>query len=88
MGLERFMSKIEFTSQQKQAMSRELQTYIEEELDIEIGQFDADFLFDFIVSKFGAAFYNKGLSDAQSIIERKIIDIADEIYEIEQESEF
>ena len=56
MGLEGFMSKIEFTSQQKQAMSRELQSYIEDEVDIEIGQFDADFLFDFIVSKFGAAF--------------------------------
>ncbi|KLN63676.1 DUF2164 domain-containing protein [Vibrio sp. VPAP30] len=82
------MSKIEFTSQQKQTMSRELQRYMEDELEIEIGQFDADFLFDFIVSRFGAAFYNKGLADAQSIIERKIIDIGDEIYEIEQESYF
>jgi len=82
------MSKIEFTSQQKQTMSRELQRYMEDELEVEIGQFDADFLFDFIVSQFGPAFYNKGLADAQSIIERKIIDIADEIYEIEQESRY
>ncbi|NOH81741.1 DUF2164 domain-containing protein [Vibrio sp. RE86] len=82
------MSKIEFTSQQKEAMSSELQRYLEDELDVEIGQFDADFLFDFIINKFGAAFYNKGLADAQSIMERKIIDIADEIYEIEQVSEF
>lgn len=82
------MSKIEFTSQQKQAMSSELQRYLEDELDVEIGQFDADFLFDFIINKFGATFYNKGLADAQSIMERKIIDIADEIYEIEQVSEF
>lgn len=80
------MSKIEFTSQQKQAMSRELQTYLEDELQIEIGQFDAEFLFDFVVMKFGSAFYNKGLADAQSIIERKVVDIADEIYELEQES--
>lgn len=82
------MSKIEFTSQQKQAMSSELQRYLEDELDVEIGQFDSDFLFDFIINKFGATFYNKGLADAQSIMERKIIDIADEIYEIEQVSEF
>ncbi|KGY11666.1 hypothetical protein NM22_14840 [Vibrio tubiashii] len=82
------MSKIEFTSQQKQAMSAELQTYLEDELQIEIGQFDAEFLFDFVVAQFGSAFYNKGLADAQSIIERKVVDIADEIYEMEQESTF
>ncbi|EEX94030.1 hypothetical protein VIOR3934_08526 [Vibrio orientalis CIP 102891 = ATCC 33934] len=82
------MSKIEFTSQQKQAMSRELQRYLEDELDVEIGQFDADFLLDFITNKFGPAFYNQGLSDAETIMQRKIVDIADELYEIEQPSDF
>ncbi|MFM2586847.1 DUF2164 domain-containing protein [Vibrio sp. TBV020] len=82
------MSKIEFTSQQKQAMSSALQRYLEDELDVEIGQFDADFLLDFITTKFGPAFYNQGLSDAQFIMQRKIVDIADEIYEIEQPSDF
>ncbi|RTZ17364.1 DUF2164 domain-containing protein [Vibrio aquaticus] len=82
------MSKIEFTSQQKQAMSAELQRYLEDELDIEIGQFDADFLLEFVTKKFGATFYNKGLSDAQAIFDRKILDVADELYEIEQISEF
>lgn len=82
------MSKIEFTSQQKQAMASKLQAYMEDELDIEIGQFDAEFMFDFVVKHFGPAFYNQGLADAQSIIERKVVDIADEIYEIEQESSF
>ncbi|NVD07924.1 DUF2164 domain-containing protein [Vibrio sp. JPW-9-11-11] len=82
------MSKIEFTSQQKQAMSSALQRYMEDELDIEIGQFDADFMFDFIVSKFGPAFYNQGLTDAQTVVLRKMADISDEIYEIEQISDF
>ncbi|WP_159652827.1 DUF2164 domain-containing protein [Vibrio atypicus] len=82
------MSKIEFTSQQKQAMAESLQTYLEEELDVEIGQFDAEFMFDFIVEKLGPTFYNKGLEDAKAIMERKMMDIGDEIYEIEQISEF
>ncbi|NOI13769.1 DUF2164 domain-containing protein [Vibrio hepatarius] len=82
------MSKIEFTSQQKQAMSNALKGYLEDELDVEIGQFDADFLFDFIVDKFAPSFYNKGLSDAQTVMQRKMMDIADELYEIEQISEF
>lgn len=82
------MSKIEFTSQQKQAMCQEIVRYMEDELDTEIGQFDAEFLMDFITKKFGPAFYNKGLTDAQAVMERKMLDIADEIYEIEQISDF
>ena len=81
------MSKIEFTSQQKQAMASAVQTYLENELEFEIGQFDADFLVDFIVEKFGPAFYNKGVKDAQLVMERKMMDIADELYEIEQISD-
>ena len=82
------MSKIEFTSQQKQAMAKDLQDYFEQELDVEIGQFDADFLLDFISDKFGATFYNQGVKDAQAIMERKMLDIADELYEIEQISQY
>ena len=81
------MSKIEFTSQQKQVMCQEITRYLEEELDTEIGQFDAEFLIDFITNKFGPAFYNKGLTDAQAVMEKKMLDIADEIYEIEQISD-
>ncbi|EGA70765.1 hypothetical protein VISI1226_01530 [Vibrio sinaloensis DSM 21326] len=82
------MSKIEFTSQQKQAMATTLQSYLEQELDVEIGQFDADFMLDFIIQKLGPAFYNQGLKDAQAVMERKMMDIGDELYEIEQISEF
>ena len=82
------MSKIEFTSQQKQAMATTLQSYLEQELDVEIGQFDADFMLDFIIQKLGPAFYNQGLKDAQAVMEQKMMDIGDELYEIEQISEF
>ena len=32
----------------------------------------------------GAIYYNKGIEDAQKVMERKMLDIADELYEIEQ----
>lgn len=82
------MSKIEFTSQQKQAMAQRLQNYLQDELDIEIGQFDSEFLLEFITKNFGGAFYNKGLSDAQAIMERRMLDIGDEIYQAEQLSDY
>ncbi|KII75431.1 DUF2164 domain-containing protein [Vibrio renipiscarius] len=81
------MSKIEFTSQQKKKMAGLLQDYLSDEVDMEIGQFDAEFLADFIIQKFGPAFYNQGVLDAQTILQRKLLDIADELYEIEQADE-
>jgi len=51
---------------------------------VELGQFDTEFLVDFISKKFGAVYYNKGIEDAQKVMERKMLDISDELYEIEQ----
>ncbi len=82
------MSEIEFTAKQKQEMSEAVQTYLMDECQIELGQFDSEFLFDFIVSTFGPAFYNKGVNDAQAVLHRKIQDIDDELYEIEQISKY
>lgn len=75
---------IELDSKQKARMTESLQRYLQDELDVEIGQFDADFLVDFISKKFGAVYYNKGIEDAQKVMERKMLDIGDELYEIEQ----
>lgn len=82
------MAKIEFTSQQKHDMSEALQKYLMDELQVEVGQFDAEFMFDFIVETFGPAFYNKGIVDVQTVIHRKLQDIDDELYEIEQISKY
>jgi len=81
------MSDITFTAAQKQKMVQELQDYFEQELDFDLGQFDADFLLDFISNKFGAVYYNQGVRDAQTVVERKMLDISDELYQIEQETD-
>ncbi len=82
------MNEIEFTLQQKEQLTQALQKYCSDELDIELEQFDALFLLEFVTNKIGPVFYNKGLFDAQSVFERKILDIADELYQIEKPSEF
>ncbi|MBW3696231.1 DUF2164 domain-containing protein [Vibrio sp. T187] len=75
---------IELDSSQKQSLTQALQTYLQDELDVDIGQFDAEFLLDFISKKFGAVYYNQGVADAQQVIETKMMNIADELYEIEK----
>ncbi|GMQ48783.1 DUF2164 domain-containing protein [Vibrio sp. 10N] len=72
-----------FDSKKRTAIVAELQDYFEQELEVELGQFDAEFLLDFLIKKLGPAFYNKGLEDAKGVLDRRVADIADELYEIE-----
>jgi len=77
------MSKIEFTREEKDAIVRQVQGYFDQELGQEIGQFDAEFLLDFFSEKIAPRYYNKGLSDARSVLEKKLEDIDEAIYDIE-----
>ncbi|MCL1065238.1 DUF2164 domain-containing protein [Shewanella olleyana] len=79
------MSKIEFTAQQREMMVQKIQTYFEDELDQDLGQFDAEFLLDFFASNIGAHFYNRGLHDARAIFEARIETIDEDIYGIEKD---
>ncbi|PAW08954.1 hypothetical protein B6K85_19880 [Vibrio sp. V1B] len=70
---------------QKEALARAIQDYMQDELNVEIGQFDSEFLFDFVTEKLAPIYYNKGIEDAKSVIERRMLEMTDELYEIEQE---
>ena len=78
------MAQIIFSEDKKTQLIDKLQRYFESELDYELGQFDADFLLDFISKEFGAVYYNQGVKDARDIIEQKVELIGESIYEIEQ----
>ncbi len=78
------MAKIVFSKQEKEVLIHKLQRYFSAELDRDLGQFEADFLLDFIAGDIGAFFYNRGLQDAQALIVEKMESVADAIYEIEQ----
>ncbi|ELA8124177.1 DUF2164 domain-containing protein [Vibrio parahaemolyticus] len=70
---------------QKETLASAIQDYMQDELSIEIGQFDSEFLIDLITDKLGAVYYNKGVEDAKAVIERRMLEMSDELYEIEQE---
>ena len=82
------MSEIEFSKEEKELIVKKIQLYFHDELDSEIGQFDAQFLLDFFTEEIGAYFYNRGLYDAQVILEKRVEDITDAIYELEKITEF
>ncbi|MDZ7686976.1 MAG: DUF2164 domain-containing protein [Gammaproteobacteria bacterium] len=81
------MKKIEFTQDEKELLARKIQMYFSEELDQEIGGFDAQFLLDFFAEESARLWYNQGLQDAQAVIGEQVANVSDAIYELTQVTE-
>lgn len=61
-----------------------LQDYFANELNYELGSFDAQFLIDFISEELGLYFYNQGILDTQALLSNKFDDIQDLIAQLEK----
>ena len=82
------MAQIEFSKDEREIIVRKIQLYFREELNQSLGQFDAEFLLNFVVEELGVYFYNRGLYDAQAILERRLESVGEAIYELEKPTEF
>ncbi|OFE12992.1 hypothetical protein PHACT_07445 [Pseudohongiella acticola] len=78
------MDKIEFTRQEKELMAQKVKVYFRDELNQDIGGFDAEFLVDFFAREMGGFFYNRGLYDAETLITEKVSEISDQLLELEK----
>jgi uncharacterized protein (DUF2164 family) len=84
------MDKIDiaFSQAEKDVIVRRIKLYFSEELQQQIGSFDAEFLLGFFAREIGAYFYNRGLYDAQAALSSRMDDIHDAIFQLEQPTEF
>jgi len=78
------MNTVEFSPEDRQRAIARLQDYFEQELDRELGSFEAGFLLDFISKELGAAFYNQGLYDARAVLSGKMDDLSEAILGLEK----
>ena len=78
------MSQIQFSKVEKEVLVSKIERYFRDELDQDIGQFDAEFLLDFISKEMGAFYYNRGLADAQAVLSERMGSISDAIYQLEK----
>ena len=62
-----------------------IQRYFQENLDDEIGDLGAQLLLEFFVRELGAPVYNQAIRDAHDFIQDKLVDLAGEFYEPEQD---
>lgn len=80
------MSEIEFSVEEKQALVQKIKTYFNDELDQDLGQFDAEFLLDFFAKEVGSYFYNRGLHDARNVFHTTMESVDEAIYVIEKDT--
>ncbi|MFT5113260.1 MAG: hypothetical protein ACI8P9_002588 [Parasphingorhabdus sp.] len=84
----RKLQKLVFSKEEKNQIIVKTQAYFCDELDQEIGDFDAEFLIDFFGNEIGAYFYNLGLRDAQALISSKIDELSDSVFDLQQPTQF
>ena len=82
------MSAIEFSNEEKETLVHKLSVYFLENFDQELGQFDGEFMLDFISKEIGPYYYNRGLFDARAILESRLELLTEAIYEIEKPTDF
>lgn len=71
----------------KARIAEQLQRYLREELQQQIGGFEAEFLLDFVVERIGAHFYNRGVQDARAQLATQWDALDDALYQLEQPTE-
>lgn len=76
--------KIELEESVREEIAQQLKSYFLENLDRELGGFEAQFLLDFFSEQIGCFYYNQGLADALAAMEQKTQEINDLIYELEK----
>jgi len=81
------VAEIEFSKDERDLICRRIQLYFREELQQALGQFDAGFLLDLFAEEIGSWFYNRGLYDAQAVLESRMESVAEAIYELEKSTE-
>jgi len=65
---------IQLTKTQKENAVFAIKDYIEKNFDIEIGNLQSEFFFDYISQHIGVYFYNKGVADSMAFMSEKIDD--------------
>ena len=78
------MSDIKFTKDERDRIVSKVKKYFSDELDQDIGGFEAEFLIDFFAKEIGPNFYNSGLRDAHVLFSEKAEELGYLVQELEK----
>ena len=77
-------SPIEFSKEEKDQLIPKIKAYLKDELDQDIGNFDAEFLLDFFSEEIGVFFYNRGIQDSLEMLDNRMEELKESIYVLEK----
>ena len=80
------MSKIELDQTAEDESTKTIKDFLSQELNLEIGSFDAQYLLSFFSEQVGYQYYNQGLADALKAFEGKLEEFNELIYQLEKGS--
>ena len=66
------------------ALARTLRAHLKNELDVEVGGLEAEFLLDFLAERLGPRFYNLGLRDAATALAKRMDVLTEALEELER----
>ncbi len=75
---------IKFSKEEKELIIPKIKLYLKEELDFDVGNFDAEFLLDFFSEEVGGYFYNRGISDAIEVLDARMDEVKESLYVLEK----
>ena len=78
------MEKDLISREEKERLLLKIQRHLSDEVDVELGRFEAEALVDLVADLLGPHYYNKGLRDAQALLARQVDQINDALYEMER----
>ena len=80
------MSEIKFSKEEKEALIPKIKMYLKEELDVDVGNFDSEFLLDFFSEEIGPYFYNRGIRDSLDMLDSRLEEVKESIYVLEKQT--
>lgn len=72
--------EIKLSDARKTIMVEEVQSYFRDEMDESIGDLKAEMFVEFFIEKLGPKIYNQAISDANTFIQEKLIDLESILY--------
>lgn len=73
-----------FSRELKDLMVEKIKEYIHKELDHDLGNFEAEFLIDFITENFGPFYYNQAIKDVQVHLSAALDSMSERMDELEK----
>lgn len=83
------MSKsIKLNPEVEEKIIHQIKLYFRDELDMELGHFQSQFLLDFFMTQISPYFYNQAIEDIHKMLSEKFLYLADDLYLLSKEEKY